>query len=553
MSGTKNGNTFSFDLEIPDALEDLHFWIEAADKVGNPSVTPMIDIPVQDNDIPEITEDLSDGLATTGDPYHLEIVCIDNIAVSKVDVSYLLPGAGTPVVAPLTRDGDTFSYTLEVPNDRKGEMTYTILAYDSSMNVLETDPFEVVIEDDEAPVAVITGPKKVAQHDTVTLTAMGSTDNVGITSYSWAFDEKSFDTMEVTYTFDDAGLFLIELIVDDGSNPASKAELLLTVVDIDDPIIALVAPETIGNHLTFFANASDSTDNVGIASFNWLIIMPDNNRVTAVGPTYSMGLSGVLGELIIYLTVIDTTGNDAQVVKFVQVVDNQAPTVKAPAEMQVQAGERVTFSDMGSSDNVGVSAYLWLVKDPNGDTISVSGSRLTYFFEKDGNYTVTLTVYDSSGNNASGVFWVEALKNAEGYDSDGDGMSDKDEMDYGLDPDDPTDADRDPDRDLVSNKVELGLETDPMNADTDGDGMPDGWEISNKIDPKVNDANGDADGDGVTNLREYLADRNPQVKDNPKEKKDSSVLVLVLAIFAIIFVLAVIVAIVMFASKLPES
>lgn len=52
-------------------------------------------------------------------------------------------------------------------------------------------------------------------------------------------------------------------------------------------------------------------------------------------------------------------------------------------------------------------------------------------------------------------------------------------------------------------------------VDTDGDGMPDAWEIKHKFDPK-NAADGalDADGDGYTNVEEYLNGTNPNEKIN---------------------------------------
>jgi hypothetical protein len=46
-------------------------------------------------------------------------------------------------------------------------------------------------------------------------------------------------------------------------------------------------------------------------------------------------------------------------------------------------------------------------------------------------------------------------------------------------------------------------------ADTDGDGMPDLWEIANGTNPLVPDADQDADGDGLTNLEEYLSGTDP--------------------------------------------
>lgn len=47
-------------------------------------------------------------------------------------------------------------------------------------------------------------------------------------------------------------------------------------------------------------------------------------------------------------------------------------------------------------------------------------------------------------------------------------------------------------------------------ADSDGDGMPDNWEIAHGLNPQLNDADLDADGDGMSNLQEYLAGTDPQ-------------------------------------------
>jgi hypothetical protein len=56
-------------------------------------------------------------------------------------------------------------------------------------------------------------------------------------------------------------------------------------------------------------------------------------------------------------------------------------------------------------------------------------------------------------------------------------------------------------------------ETDPSKADTDRDGMPDGWEIKYGLDPLVDDSRPDPDNDGLSNVQEYKANSDPLIPD----------------------------------------
>ena len=110
----------------------------------------------------------------------------------------------------------------------------------------------------------------------------------------------------------------------------------------------------------------------------------------------------------------------------------------------------------------------------------------------------------------------------EPVDTDGDGLTDEQEIALGLDPNSP-----DFDNDGLNDGDEINTyNTDPKNADTDGDGLSDGDEVNsygtdplkvdtdgdglsdgdevNKYNTDPTDANGDADRDGVSDVDEIM-------------------------------------------------
>jgi len=128
-------------------------------------------------------------------------------------------------------------------------------------------------------------------------------------------------------------------------------------------------------------------------------------------------------------------------------------------------------------------------------------------------YYIALTAYDMVGNESdfsqevSGVGVTDEPPPSD-PDTDGDGMPDDWEIDYFGDLSQEPDSDYDGDG--ANNMAEYQYGTDPTDPDSDSDQMPDGWEVQYGLDPlDASDANVDGDGDGVTNLEEYLAGSDP--------------------------------------------
>ncbi|NHJ49628.1 MAG: hypothetical protein FK733_17695 [Asgard group archaeon] len=73
----------------------------------------------------------------------------------------------------------------------------------------------------------------------------------------------------------------------------------------------------------------------------------------------------------------------------------------------------------------------------------------------------------------------------------------------------------DSDQDSLADYLEIEVYgTDPNDPDTDGDLMPDDYEVDNSLDPLVDDAGDDEDFDGLTNLEEYNYNTNPNDSDS---------------------------------------
>lgn len=115
--------------------------------------------------------------------------------------------------------------------------------------------------------------------------------------------------------------------------------------------------------------------------------------------------------------------------------------------------------------------------------------------------TVFATGIDFDGDGVD--FFTELVNGCNDFspDADGDGMSDRYELDSQFSCNNAADAAQDADGDGLTNVRELELGTMPRSAETDGDGLSDGDEVSAGTDPNNADSDGDGVFDGSDNCR----------------------------------------------------
>ncbi|WP_135829911.1 hypothetical protein [Halorussus halobius] len=172
-----------------------------------------------------------------------------------------------------------------------------------------------------------------------------------------------------------------------------------------------------------------------------------------------------------------------------------------------------------------------LVADTDGDNLT-DGEEVTEYG------TDPLAAHSDGDSLSDGTEINQYGTDPLAADTDGDRVTDGNETVVGLWPDDPdSDSNRtardesddgrrdgaeDLDRDGASNAEEFDAALDPLDPDTDGDRLRDGFELdSDRLDPNATDTDGDGtpdasedfEGDGLDNQREQTHDTDPHVAD----------------------------------------
>ncbi|MBF0371371.1 MAG: tandem-95 repeat protein [Magnetococcales bacterium] len=376
---------------------------------------------------------------------------------------------------------------------------------------ISTPAIAFTIGDHETPaddlnISAVSSNESLVSNANIVLGGSGAERTVTLTP-----EEDQSGTATITLTvsdeFDTTSISFV-LTVNPVNDPPTLSEISYQSIDEDTATSAIGFTigdrESSADDLSVHAVSSDSTL---IPDANIQLGGSGDNRTVTITPADDQ-----YGTATITLTVSDEF--DTTSISFVLTVNpvNDPPTLSDITDQSTDKNTPTnaiafTIGDLESSADLltvsATSSDTTLVTDAN---IQLNGSgenrtaTLTPTTDQKGSTTITITVGDGelaisdsfiltvietgADTDGDGVLDEEdncpsvanpnqedldgdAVGNTCDLDDDNDGMSDLDEMDYGLDPEDPGDADSDLDGDGVSNLEEILAGTDPTDpADT---------------------------------------------------------------------------------------
>ncbi len=490
MSNKTADEFWTYELELPDAVTVLHYRFSARDTKDNWVGTVEFTRTISGEVYPVLWNDRTPRIASPSTEFLFSIDVSDNLGVAEVRVEFWTDGgvhssnqmANTPGT-------DTYTFITMVPNVIDNSIHYLFRARDIHNKWNGTMERIVPIMDNIPPWFLSDGSDTGAETGGSFDLMISVSDNLHVkgTEVEYWFDMGPTHMKEMIKGIGDLWSLSVKVpenavsmnyrfhAMDPAGNWNSTGVMAVPVADTMQPFLindSSSGSAFSGSPFTFRVEVGD---NIGIGSGAVEYWFNEEDGITETlenaGPYLTSSIlvpADEDGTLTYQIAIKDTSGNYLEMDEVqVDIIDNIGPTIDPIEDITRYAGENISIT-ANAADNKGVKSISWNGAPFSSNTLTMEGT-----LDNPGVFDVTVTVRDPSGNSASTIFTITVLSSDN--DGDMDGIPDLVEISLGLDKDDPFDGVGDMDSDGLPNWFEYRLGTLIDDPDSDGDGMPDGW------------------------------------------------------------------------------
>ncbi|WP_426754077.1 adventurous gliding motility protein AgmC [Myxococcus sp. Y35] len=503
-----SGNwTFTPPVTLPDGPYTV--TVTATDEAGNTSAPTSSGFTV-DTTAPDTAIDSGPAVLT-------------NVAIAD----FVFSSNESPVTYECSLDGAPFAACpaqAQFGPLGDGEHTLRVRAVDAAGNVDPSPAEHTWTVDATAPGVSITTPANGEVLDVAVVTYTGTTEPGstvtvvvdGVTVGTAEADDAGNWSLPVGDTLSEGSHTVSATAVDEAGNTGSTVTHTFTV-DAQPPETTFITmPPALSNSdsatFTFDSDESPVTYECSLDGAPFAAC-PD--------PATFSGLDD--GEHTLEVRARDADGNvDPTPASYTWTVDTTAPeTLILSGPPLTEAPATATFDFDSDTSPVTYECSL------DGAPYAPCTDPVTFTGLAEGDHTLSVRAVDEAGNvddTPATYSWVVA------NDTDGDGLSDTEEVARGTDPNNP-----DTDGDGLPDGIEVNVAgTDPLDDDSDDDGILDGNEDANhngivderETDPNNWDTDGDLLSDGLetglaepqgtgTDLTRFVADADPTTTTDP--------------------------------------
>ena len=406
VSGLPDGVSFDIVTNTisgtPTKVGSYPITVTTTDASGNKTETKFT-IEVVDKTVPAVTsiKDQTKQVNTSIDSIKIEATDNSGQAVTN-KVSGLPTG--------VTFDSET--NTISGTPTKVGSYPITVTTTDASGNETKTS-FIIEVVDTIKPTVTSIGNQTKEVNTAIDSITIEATDNSGqavTNKVSGLPDGVTFDgeTNTISGTPTKVGSYPITVTTTDASGNKTETKFTIEVVDKTAPTVTAIKDQIQEVNTPIDSITVEATDNSGQAVTNKVSGLPDGVSFDSETNTIS-GTPTKVGSYPITLTTTDAEGNVTTTNFTIKVVDTTKPMVTSIKDQTKEVNTAIDSITIEATDNSGQAVTNKVSGLPEGVSFDSETNTISGTPTKVGNYPITVTTTDASGNETTTKFTIKVV------------------------------------------------------------------------------------------------------------------------------------------------